>query len=194
MFGIIVLVVILVLTASTASGWLSYRAGERAPVAIQVEKLQAMGHLTVLKAFMADVGSKDSSSWGSTSKVLVKLKGDAMIAVDMRKAEILSQNSVTKTMVLLLPKPEVLSPRVDHNSAQIYDQKSGWWAGKTAANLLDEAYRDAQHGFEVTAGSEEIIDQARENTKILVKQFYGMVGWEVEVKWSDQQHTVGLLP
>ena len=90
------------------------------PTMVQLERLQ---YLVSTRVHVADV-LVGESRWLEGSWII---QGDALLAVDMAKAEIKDRNEQAKTAVIVLPQPAVLSGRVNHEKSQQWDIKSRSW-------------------------------------------------------------------
>jgi len=92
-----------------------------------------------------------------------------------------------KTAVLTLPKPRVLSARVDHERSRMWDIKRGWLVlgDERAKYVYQSGFLHAQRLVEQVAGQDEWIDKARQQTEAILKGFYAALGWTVEINWKD---------
>ena len=109
------------------------------------KNLEKMGHLVSLRVNITDVIDRSDKHWYGDVKVLLIAKGDALIATDIRKAKNLAKNDVEKTLTILLPKPEVLSPRLDHKRTKLYNSEVGWLrSSEVAPKTLAEAMEEGQ--------------------------------------------------
>ena len=96
------------------------RFSSSGPTIVQLERLQ---YLVSTRVHVADV-LVGESRWLEGSWII---QGDALLAVDMAKAEIKDRNEQAKTAVIVLPQPAVLSARVNHEKTQEWDIKSRSW-------------------------------------------------------------------
>jgi hypothetical protein len=126
------------------------------PTMVQLERLQ---YLVSTRVHVADV-LVGESRWLAGSWII---QGDALLAVDMSKAEIKNRNEQAKTAVIVLPQPVVLSGRVNHEKTQEWDIRSRSWVPLASTILGDrtamekEAMRQAQQlverqGLRITMG------------------------------------------
>lgn len=149
-----------------------------------ITALQAMGHLVTLKYSTGDVLEATDKSFRGAWIV----KGDALIAVDLRKAKLLSTDEQTRTVVLQLPNPRSMSPRVDHEKTKTYSfQRSTWlfipgWGDQ--APLRDQAMKEAQHLVEFACSHQDVIDQAQTNAVLMIRTMYQMADYSVEIVWD----------
>ena len=155
-----------------------------------VEKLEELGALVSTRVHVADIlAGKYNGHWRGSWLI----KGDALLVVDMRKAVIASKDETSRQASINLPPPCVMQPRVDHEKTLTYSvEKTTWIPGlflpaDQSDKLRDAAMRHAQSLIEKAAGSKEHIDEARIATATLIKGFYQLVGWNVEVRWMDDR-------
>ncbi len=183
------LAAIAALVALTAS--LAFRSGRQStftstgPTITELEKL---GHLCTLRVHVADVLQLDDQRWYGDIRGAWIVKGDALVAVDMRKAKILEKNPQTRTAILLLPAPELLSPRVDHEKTRTYDFATGLLRSpQYSRQLRDKAMLDAQRLVTYAAQGEAADGSsiARQQAETMIGNFYALVGWKVDVRWAD---------
>jgi hypothetical protein len=118
------------------------------------------------------------------------ITGDALLAVDMSKAEIKERDEEARTAAIVLPRPAVLSARVDHEKTRQWDIKSRSWiplAGSLLGDhraLEEQAMREAQRLVERAANTAENAATARRGAEGMLAEFYRAVGWQVSVRWK----------
>ena len=111
--------------AETPPGFVS--AG---PTIVQLERLR---YLVSTRVHVADV-LVGETRWLEGSWII---QGDALLGVDMAKAEIQERDERAKTAVIVLPQPVVLSARVNHEKTQEWDIRSRSWIPLASAVLGD---------------------------------------------------------
>jgi hypothetical protein len=153
------------------------------PTMVQLERLQ---YLVSTRVHVADV-LVGESRWLEGSWII---QGDALLAVDMAKAEIKVRNEHAKTAVIVLPQPAVLSGRVNHEKTQEWDIKSRSWVPLASLILGDrtamekQAMVQAQQLVERAAGSDDNKATARQGVEGMLTEFYRAVGWHISVQWK----------
>ena len=90
------------------------------PTVVQLERLR---QLVSTRVHVADV-LVGESRWLEGSWII---QGDALLAVDMSKAEVKDRDEKARTATIILPHPAVLSARVNHEWTQQWDVKSRSW-------------------------------------------------------------------
>jgi hypothetical protein len=153
------------------------------PTVVQLERLQ---QLVSTRVHVADV-LVGESRWLEGSWII---QGDALLAVDMSKAEIKDRDEKVRTAAIILPQPAVLSARVNHEGTQQWDIKSRSWIPLASLVLGDrtamekQAMLQAQQLVERAAGTEANAATARQSVESMLAEFYRAVGWQVSVRWK----------
>ena len=153
------------------------------PTVVQLERLQ---QLVSTRVHVADV-LVGESRWLEGSWII---QGDALLAVDMSRAEIEDRDEQARTAAIVLPHPAVLSARVNHEKTRQWDIKSRSWIPLAGSLLGDrraieeQAMREAQRLVERAAGTEENAATARQGVESMLADFYRGVGWQVSVRWK----------
>jgi hypothetical protein len=153
------------------------------PTIVQLERLQ---YVVSTRVHVADV-LVGESRWLEGSWII---QGDALLAVDMAKAVIKDRNDQAKTSIIVLPKPVVLSARVNHEKTQEWDIKARSWVPLASTLLGDrigmqkQAMLQAQRLVERAAGSDHNKAAARQGVEGTLTEFYRAVGWHIAVQWE----------
>jgi hypothetical protein len=153
------------------------------PTVVQLERLQ---QLVSTRVHVADI-LVGESRWLEGSWII---QGDALLAVDMLKAEIKDKDEKARTATIILPHPAVLSARVNHERSQQWDIKCRSWVPLAGAILGDrqalekQAMLEAQRLVERAAGTDENKAAASQGVEGMLAEFYRGVGWQVSVRWQ----------
>ena len=153
--------------------------------------LEKLGHLCFLKINIADVLSVHDDGFLGDIKGLWLVKGDALVAVDMRRAEICDKDTERRTATVVLPAPDLLSPRIDHNRTRSYDWQVGWLRSyDDSRQIWNDAMSTAQQLVTQAATKEMKREFAivRTHATKLIKTCYESVGWTIRVVWEDDKH------
>jgi hypothetical protein len=183
------LLAIAALLALTAS--LAFRSGQHSTFTSTgptVTELERLGHLCTLRVHVADVLQLDDQRWYGDIRGAWIIKGDALVAVDMRKAKIEDKNLQAHTAVIVLPVPELLSPRVDHEKTRTYDFNTGLLRSpQYSRQLRDQAMVEAQKlvTFAAQGEASDASSIARRQAEEIIRNFYALVGWKVDVRWAQ---------
>jgi hypothetical protein len=158
------------------------------PVIIQsqgptVERLEQLSHLVATRVSIADVlvgeGEGCRGAW--------LIRGDALIAVNLGRAKVSEKDDHEKKATIVLPQPEILQPRVDHDRTKTWEVRRMAWLPWNADQdrLRDSVMAQAQQLVAQAAGSSENLQQAKTSAAAILKAFYAEVGWQVAITWAD---------
>lgn len=150
-----------------------------------ITQIESLGLLTVTRVHVADVLVAEGHSYRGSWLV----KGDALLAVDCRKAKLVTRDESRKSAAIRLPPPQVLQPRVNHERTQTWSVEKSTWIPFTGDpdRLRDGAMRHAQQLVETAARRPEMQEVARENAELIFKNMYRMIGWSVRVEWMETE-------
>jgi hypothetical protein len=186
-----IILLLILLTAAAVSIFVLPRLlppATPAPVVVQsqgptVERLERLSHLVATRVYVADVLVGE----GNGCKGAWLVRGDALIAVNLRQATIIEKDETAKRAVIRLPLPEVLQARVDHERTKTWEVKTTTWVpwSSDQDSLRDTVMLQAQRLVAHAAGSAENIQQAKAATTTIIRAFYEEVGWQVRVTWEE---------
>lgn len=147
-----------------------------------ITQIQELGELVVLRVSIADV-MEDA---GFDYKGVWIVRGDAQLAVNLEEAELKSADEATKKLVVLLPQPRVIQPRVDHDKSRVFDVTKTTWIPFVGDRdeLTNQGWKKAQQVVESACSGDELVGQAKDQTEFVLANMYRMVGWDVEVEWK----------
>ena len=151
-----------------------------------VEKLEALEELVLERVTVSDIltyteGRAISASW--------LIRGDGLITISLAKAVITRRNEDARTATIVLPRPTVLSARVDHESTVFWDAKQGIWNkvnpwGTNLDDIHSQAMRAAQRLVTQAVGSPENLEQAQQRAAALIQRLYDEFGWTITIEWQ----------
>ena len=148
-----------------------------------------MSELVTTRVDVADVQETQISGYTGGIKAAILVKGDFLLGVDLSKARFDSVNAEGRTAVLVMPQPQVSSPRVDHDHTRLLSVgEQGLWkivpgdAAYTA--VIDLAYREAQRIVGAAADQSSLIDRSRRQAQEVLGTFFEAMGWKLKVRWD----------
>ena len=153
-----------------------------------IEQVRKLSMLTVTKVDVADVQETTIQGYLGGTQALMLIKGDVLISVDLSRARFESKDEQHRSAVLVLPQPEVMSPRLDQEKTRLFAiTKQGLWLivpeDPSQTAVVNQGYRHAQQAVAQAGSDPRLIDQSRRNTEEAIKCFFGATGWEMELKW-----------
>ena len=155
-----------------------------------LESVQMLSALLSVKVELADVLEVRRSGYVGGMKVLLIVRGDFLLGVDLGTGRFEQVDPETRSAVLVLPPPQARSPRVDHGRSRLVAISSeGLWvivptdAGR--CELISRAYAQAQRFIAAAAVDKGLIEKSRRQTEEVLGGFFRAMGWSVQIRWSD---------
>jgi hypothetical protein len=178
------------LRRSSQGNMLVSRSGSE-PGVLMINHLRQLAELTTLAVDLTDIQQTSINGHvGGISAVLL-VKGEALITTDLGRARFESIDSANKKAVLILAPPTVSTAEIDHDHSRLFAvTEQGLWL-ITPGNRLNEevvnrAFANAQHAIADAGNQPELLAKARHQTEIVLQGFFGALGWEVNIRWSDE--------
>jgi hypothetical protein len=188
------------IVASLAVGWTMGTRNHQVPSSNDVvnhhtgptiEQIQALSQLVTTRVDVADVLETRLDGYTGGAQVAMLIKGDFLLGVDLSQAKFDSLNTEARTVVLVLPQPQVTSPRLDHERTMVFRVlQTGLWqiapgGGQTSGDVIDRGYRDAQRFVADACNDPAIIARSREQAQSVISAFSKAIGWEVTLRWNE---------
>lgn len=163
-----------------------------------VHQIEELGNLEVVRYNIQDMMEYTKMRrWLPNSRTSLKVVGEVIACVDLTRIE--KDDIYTKgdSVSIILPVPEICHHRIDHSRSRVYDIEFGLWE---SANLVDEAYKEAEKHIYQEAISMGIAEESRENAvKALTPILRGLgfnkiyIGFKPTSQGSDQP-ALNLIP
>lgn len=156
---------------------------------VVVRQIEELGNLEVVKYNIQDmVQFEKKRTWLPNSKTSLMVAGEVIACVDLTK---ISQNDIytnKDSVSLRLPIPEVCHYKVDHSRSKIYNVDYGLWE---TAQLVDEAYAEAEQHLYKTALNMGIAKESRENTiKVLTPILRGLGFTKISISFKSPDESL----
>ena len=129
---------------------------------ILVQQIEELGNLEVVKYNIQDMMEYEKMrAWLPNSKASLKVVGEVIACVDLTKLEKGDIFTKKDSVSLTLPIPEICHYKIDHSRSKVYNIEYGLWE---SAQLVDEAYYQAEQNLYQEALKMGIAKESRENT------------------------------
>jgi len=158
--------VILVLALIGALGWFAWSTFKSRPTKVTthqvlIERIEAMGKLELVKYRFSDVlEHKNISTFLPDASVLLIIKADAVGCIDLTKVKQEDIKVYGDSVAMRLPQPEICYIKIDHKASRVYDTKMAFFR---EADLVDEAYKNAEKEISAEVHKSDILQQTRTN-------------------------------
>ena len=197
------LVTLLLASLAAFAAWQLKPQKEQAPQAPPVVSVQEMGTLTTLRVSYANVIEFSErvtqdipwTQWelrfGGT-RVLLIARGDCFLGTDLQLAKYEQVQPAEKTATLSLPKPKVLSARLNHDAkaggSYFYTVTNDGVAallpgteGQTKA--MNRALQKGQSEIEATCATPDLLAAAKRSTEAVLQPTVSATGWKIRTVW-----------
>ena len=159
---------------------------------LSIDRVRALSELTTLKVDVADALATEIRGYTGNIKAVLLVRGDLTIGVDLSAAKFASVNEHARKGVLEVPKPKVLTVRLDHERTKLLGIWSGGlWTivpggGDADTGVVNQAFKDAQRTVATAAGDPVIVDRSKRQAEQVLTSFFKAIEWDVEVRWLEE--------
>ena len=154
-------------------------------VSLKVPATQIVQHTESVKLLEGSYAEMELRS----AKVVLFAQGECLIASDLRNAASVDVDETKRTLTLVLPQPRVISSTVLHDRSEIYEMSSGRLE-KLVANsdlqkkAVSRSFEIAQAQVRQYAQSPMVMQMARDNTEVVIRNLMQATGWQVTIRWK----------
>lgn len=150
-------------------------------------KLEKMTDLVLLRVNVSDILQlvRTNGFWDNAEGLWI-IKGDALISVDMSKLHVDHSDDVGRKVLITLPKPRVLSYRIEHAKSRCYQFKEGFFTPREIGfEAHQQAMLEGQQLICFAAGQSENIELAQRRAEYLIHDLCDALLWSVQIHWTD---------
>lgn len=154
-----------------------------------VQQIEELGNLEVVKYNIQDMMEYEMvRRWLPNSKASLKIAGEVIACVDLTKIEKDDIFTDKDSVSMILPIPEICHYKIDHSRSKVYNIEYGLWE---TANLVDEAYKNAEQHIYQEALNMGIAKESRENTiKVLTPILRGLGFTKIHIGFKTPEETL----
>jgi len=179
------------LVLGMALGAMLNRPAVRPPSPPSIQQIREVGLLSTLSVEVADVREVHIDGVTGSVRLILILRGDALLGVDLTKALVVSSDEGRKELVLQLPLPSVITCRLDTQSSSVYRlDHTGLWAmhpqDELTTRLINNALSDAQQAVQHAAEREDLLDLSRRQTQVVIGRYVHAIGWNAQIRWQER--------
>jgi len=156
---------------------------------LTIERFADLSELLVTKIEVSDVLVTAIEGRTGGVHVVLLIKGDVSLGVDLSAARFARVDDDRRTALLTLPPPVLSRPRLDHVLTRIVlVEKQGLWVFSPRTRpygaVVDRGMTEAQ-GLVRSAGTTKEADvRARAHAEAVLRAFFSSLGWTVRIQWS----------
>ena len=169
-----------------AASWLSRftRQPDQTTHSVVLERVVALGKLELVRYTFKDIVEHERANLLlPNSRAVLIVEGEAVGCIDLTKLR--STDVVTEgdSLLVRLPAPELCTWKINHERSRVYDTN---YTFLNEAQLVSDAYRQAERQVRASAMQSGILDQTRRNAVTLLQPILAqLTGKPVSVRVRD---------
>ncbi len=178
-------------------GTLSVRQAREIPPAApshstgpSIEQIRMLQHLVTTKVSLSDVMTTTIDGETGSMEVVLAVKGELSIGVNLADAQLTEVDEATRRAVLVLPQPTLLDFRIDHDRSRVAVIRShGLWRAlpgdaQVDARVIDAAYHQAQRRLQSSSVPADGHQRAMQQAQAVLGNLVRQLGWTMEFRWQ----------
>jgi len=172
---LIQLALLVLLIVGAVSLWENWRTGDWLPnwfrqknklentQTVVLQEITSLGKLELVRYNFKDIVEQQiTKQWLPDAKAVLIVQGEAVGCVDLTQMDITDIDAGQDTLVIRLPEPEICYFKIDHDRSKVYNTE---YAFMEEAQLVQEAYKQAERQIRQSALDMGILEQTRENAR-----------------------------
>ena len=165
------------------------------PSTLTIERIQPVLSLLTSRVQVSDVAYEKLDGYTGSLKLAALIHGDVLIQIDLADAQLVEIHDDRRTATLVLPMPEAISPRIDHNRTRVIAvYTSGLWrmvpTDQGRAQLFDRAMANAQQRIAQAAVEQTLVDDARQQAERIITTFArDQLDWQIDIRWQTPDNS-----
>jgi hypothetical protein len=132
------------------------------------ERIVSLGKLEVVKYYLKDIVEHEvKNPWYLPDpKAVLIASGEVVGCIDLTRIDSADLKFSDNKISIRLPQPELCYFKINHADSKVYSIEKGLFQ---ESELIDAAYKEAELHLQRTALQMKIMDQTRENAKLILK-------------------------
>lgn len=169
-----------------AASWLSRftRQPNQTTHSVVLERVVALGKLELVRYTFKDIVEHEQANLLlPNSRAVLIVEGEAVGCIDLTKLRPADVVTEGDSLLVRLPAPELCTWKINHERSRVYDTN---YTFLNEAQLVSDAYRQAERQVRASAMQSGILDQTRRNAVTLLQPILAqLTGKPVSVRVKD---------
>ncbi|MEZ0485739.1 DUF4230 domain-containing protein [Fibrella aquatica] len=169
LLGILVVGLLALWEQVRTTPWLTRftRQPDKTTHSVVLERVTALGKLELVRYTFKDIVEHEQANLllPNSSAVLI-VEGEAVGCIDLTKLESADITTQGDSLVVTLSAPELCTWKINHERSRVYDTN---YTFLNEAQLVSEAYQQAERQVRASAMQSGILDQTRRNAVTLLQ-------------------------
>jgi hypothetical protein len=144
-----------------------FRRGDKTTQSIVLKEVVALGKLELVSYTFKDIIEHEQiNTFLPNANAVLIVEGQATGCIDLTQIKPDDIQAEGDSVVVLLPKPELCSWKINHDRSRVYDTRFSFL---DQSQLVSDAYRQAERQIRQSALNGGILDQTRHNADKMLK-------------------------
>lgn len=146
-----------------------FRRGDNTDQSIVLKEIMALGKLELVRYTFKDIVEHEQSNpfiFLPNANAVLIVEGEATGCIDLTKILPADITTTGDSVTIRLPKPELCGWKINHDRSRVYDTR---FAFLNDAQLVSDAYRQAEHQVRQSALTGGILEQTRQNADRMLR-------------------------
>ncbi|QIP17201.1 DUF4230 domain-containing protein [Spirosoma aureum] len=144
-----------------------FRRGDKTTQRIVLKEVMALGKLELVSYTFKDIIEHEQiNTFLPNANAVLIVEGQATGCIDLTQIKPEDIQAEGDSVVVLLPKPELCSWKINHDRSRVYDTRFSFL---DQSQLVSDAYRQAERQIRQSALNGGILDQTRHNADQMLK-------------------------
>ncbi|QHV98885.1 DUF4230 domain-containing protein [Spirosoma endbachense] len=144
-----------------------FRRGDKTTQSIVLKEVVALGKLELVSYTFKDIIEHEQvNTFLPNANAVLIVEGQATGCIDLTQIKPDDIQAEGDSVVVLLPKPELCSWKINHDRSRVYDTRFSFL---DQSQLVSDAYRQAERQIRQSALNGGILDQTRHNANQMLK-------------------------
>ena len=169
-----------------AASWLSRftRQPNQTTHSVVLERVVALGKIELVRYTFKDIVEHEQANLLlPNSRAVLIVEGEAVGCIDLTKLRPADVVTEGDSLLVRLPAPELCTWKINHERSRVYDTN---YTFLNEAQLVSDAYRQAERQVRASAMQSGILDQTRRNAVTLLQPILAqLTGKPVSVRVRD---------
>ncbi|RYF75503.1 MAG: DUF4230 domain-containing protein [Cytophagaceae bacterium] len=183
LLGLLVIGLLAIWEQVRTAPWLSRftRQPDQTSYSVVLERITALGKLELVRYTFKDIVEHEQVNMLlPNSRAVLIVEGEAVGCIDLTKLKATDIDTTGDSLIVQLPSPELCTWKINHDRSRVYDTN---YTFLNEAQLVSDAYRQAERQVRASAMQSGIIDQTRRNAvSLLQPMLTQLVGKPVSIR------------
>lgn len=169
LLGLLLVGVLAVWEQVRTVGWLSRftRQTDKTAHSVVLERVTALGKLELVRYTFKDIVEHEQANMLlPNSRAVLIVEGEAVGCIDLTRLKPDDIETEADSLIVQLPAPELCNWKINHERSRVYDTH---YTFLNEAQLVSEAYRQAERQVQASAMQSGIMEQTRRNARTLLQ-------------------------